>query len=131
MAIAFFIQEGKGPAGVVISTLQTCWEAGWHRVGAQSITCFLLPDFQPPVAASDPGQLAALSVSQEQQWERLSLGHGPGQGQLSWRGLNELPVCILATYIIPFWGGGGLPSPGTPAQLWLAQPAGTDCCPPA
>lgn len=34
-----------------------------------------------------------------------SLGPSPGQGQLSWRGLNELPVCILATYILPFGGG--------------------------
>lgn len=54
MAIAFFIQEGKGPLGAVISTLHTCREVGWHKVGAQSIMCLLSPDLQPPVAASDP-----------------------------------------------------------------------------
>lgn len=107
--------------GVVMSTLQTCWEGGWHKEGAPSTMCLLLLTLRPlwlfrPLS----GLLSALSVSRGQQGPGLSLGHRPGQGQLSWRGLNELPVCILATYISPFWGGGGLASPGTPAQLWLA-----------
>lgn len=69
------------------------------------------------------GPPPALSIAQEQQEQCCSLGHSPEQGQLSWRGLNELPVWVLATYILPFGGGGGLPSPGKPAQLWLAQAA--------
>lgn len=70
MATAFFIQEGEGPVGVVISTLQTCGEGGRHKVGARSITCLLLPDFQPPASGCVrplSEWLPALSVSQEQQ----------------------------------------------------------------
>lgn len=74
-----------------------------------------------PVAALGPYRHHCLLFpSQEQQEQGFSLGHSPEQGQLSWRGLNELPVCILATYMLPFGAGGGLPSPGKPAQLWLA-----------
>lgn len=107
---------------MVISTLQLCREGRLHKRGAQSVTYLLLTDLQAAMAASGPYRDCCLLFPSlgEKQGQHLSLGHGPEQGQLSWRGLNELPVCILATYILPFGGGGGLPSPGIPAQLWLA-----------
>lgn len=52
---------------------QTCWEEGWRRVGAQSITCWLLIDLQASVAASGPYQDGCLLFP--------SLGSSPGSTQ--------------------------------------------------
>lgn len=104
-----------------MSTLQTCWREDGTR-GVLRADCVRSSLTCRPWGCVRPlwAPLSALSISQGQREQRFSLGHGPEQGQLSWRGLNELPVCVLATYMLPFGGGGGLPSPGKPAQLWLA-----------
>lgn len=110
--------RGTGGAREVISMVQICWEIRKAQSRCSENIGFALNYLQAPGAVSGPYQNCCLLFpSLEQEGQCLCLGLSLGWGQLSWRGLNELPVCILATFVLPFGEGVACPLLGHPPSF--------------